>query len=348
MRKFIALLGFVYLSIASYSQNCNCEENLRFTIKKVENDYAGFNDKVSRKNKAEYITFREKMLVRAQEINNATNRCSKLLYQYLDYFKDNHLYFEMRQNSDFYFTFQKIDSTTSLIRIPNFSSNDKAVIDSLVIKNLDIISKTSILIIDLRGNRGGIDYSFESLLPIIYTNPYVMKGVEWKASEGNINFFEESLKKRSYRDGKEKDIQEKINQMEKHIGSFVTIEKEDTIYEKKVLERPLKVGVIVNDYCASSCEEFILIAKQSRKVTVFGINTAGTLDYSNTIPVAMPTKGMLLRYPMTRSKRLPENPIDNIGITPDVKIDLPDNFRIAKDKVDDWVIFAVNYLKTKN
>ncbi|MDP4276618.1 MAG: S41 family peptidase [Bacteroidota bacterium] len=348
MRNLIVLLGFVYLSIAGYSQNCHCDENLTFAIKTVENDYAGFKDKVDKKHKKEYIAFKNRLLERAKEINNATNRCNNLLRQYLDYFKDNHLYVEMRQNINFYFTFQQIDSTTSLIRIPSFDSDDKAIIDSLVSKNMAVLSKSSILIIDLRGNRGGIDDSFKSLLPLIYTNPYVMKGVEWRASEGNINYFEDCLKNGTYKVGKEKEIQEQINQMKKHQGGFVTIGKEDTIYEQTVMEKPLKVGIIANDYCASSCEEFILMAKNSRKVTVFGISTAGTLDYSNTIPVAMPTKGMVLRYPMTRSKRLPENPIDNVGIAPDVKIDLPDNFRMAKDKADDWVLFAVNYLKANN
>lgn len=69
----------------------------------------------------------------------------------------------------------------------------------------------------------------------------------------------------------------------------------------------------------------------------------GVLDYSNSILVPMPTKNLQLRYPMTRSNRLPDFPVDNIGIAPDVLITLPDNLDI-KDQVDEWVIFVKEYL----
>lgn len=58
------------------------------------------------------------------------------------------------------------------------------------------------------------------------------------------------------------------------------------------------------------------------------------------------TKGLTIRYPMTRSARLPENPIDNIGIKPDVEINLPVNLNVKSD-IDDWVIFVNDYLKKK-
>ena len=81
-------------------------------------------------------------------------------------------------------------------------------------------------------------------------------------------------------------------------------------------------------------------------MTVFGTNTLGVLDYSNTVPVDMPTENMQIRYPMTRSNRLPDYPIDNIGIEPDVRITLLDNLNLKSD-VDDWVRFVQDYFKAE-
>jgi hypothetical protein len=50
---------------------------------------------------------------------------------------------------------------------------------------------------------------------------------------------------------------------------------------------------------------------------------------------------------MTRSKRLPENPIDNIGIAPDVIIPFPATEQLY-DKLDTWVYFVKNYLELLN
>ena len=47
---------------------------------------------------------------------------------------------------------------------------------------------------------------------------------------------------------------------------------------------------------------------------------------------------------MTRSRRLPDNPIDNIGISPDVIIPYPPNYQLF-DKLDVWVEFVKDWLE---
>lgn len=341
MKNLILFICLFQIAILSKGQNCSCTENFRFLVTTIENDYAGFNDKVNESNKVSYNERTESFRLKAKE-TNSTFRCTMLLNKWLEYFHDNHLSIEVTKN--IYWTFKKIDSTTLLFRIPSFSWKSKEIIDSLVFTNLKLISSTPILIIDLRGNGGGIDYSFQSLLPLIFTNPYESKGVAWRSSKGNIQYFENAIKKGEIRKGGEEETKILIEEMKKHPDSFVTIDRSETVSEDTAYKMPIKVGVIVNDYCASSCEQFILSAKNSSKTTVFGTNTMGVLDYSNSIPVTMPTKNLQLRYPMTRSNRLPEFPIDNIGIAPDVRITLPDNLDI-KDSVDDWVLFVKEYLK---
>jgi hypothetical protein len=64
-------------------------------------------------------------------------------------------------------------------------------------------------------------------------------------------------------------------------------------------------------------EEFLLEARQSAKVSLFGTRTNGCLDYSNVRLVPLPSGERLLGVPMTRSRRLPDHGIDGTGIAPD-------------------------------
>ena len=343
MNKTLLILTISIFSIQVYCQNCDCLENFNFLETKISNDYAGFADKVNASTIDEYNRITGLYREKAKEVNSI-KRCELLLDKWLEYFNDKHLRLDITKN--IYWTFIKIDSTTILFRIPNFAWESKPIIDSLIRTNYETITSTPILILDLRGNGGGIDYSYLELLPFIYTHPYESKGTSWWASEGNINFFEEALEQGSIKKGHEEDTKKLIKALKMNPNTFVTVDTADLVKRDTVYKYPLKVGVIVNDYCASSCEQFLLSAKNSKKTTIFGTNTLGVLDYSNSVPVDMPLENMQIRFPMTRSNRLPDYPIDNIGIEPDVRITLPDNLNL-KSEVDDWVKFVKDYLELK-
>ncbi len=240
-----------------------------------------------------------------------------------------------------------LDDSTYYLRIPSFYSNTG---NEFVLKHWDEIMSRPNLIIDIRNNGGGQDNYYEELARLIYTKPIETKGVEWYASKGNIKYFEDAMEKGEIRNGEEgmKWTEALVEAMKKNIGGFVThpyslndipTGKKDTIYSM-----PRKIGIIINGGNASSAEQFLLAARQSDKVILFGnCNTAGVLDYSNITPNPLPSNNYQLWCPMTRSKRLPENPIDNIGIAPDVIIPFPATEQLY-DKLDDWVYFVKNYL----
>ena len=80
-------------------------------------------------------------------------------------------------------------------------------------------------------------------------------------------------------------------------------------------------------------------------MTLFGNeNTAGVLDYSNITPKESPSGKYDLYLPATRSRRLPENPIDNIGIAPDIIIPLEPKVQLF-NRLDDWAYFVKYYLE---
>ncbi|MEM6684663.1 MAG: S41 family peptidase [Bacteroidota bacterium] len=240
-----------------------------------------------------------------------------------------------------------LNDSTFYVRAPSFYSSTA---NDLVEKYWNEITTRPNLIVDIRNNGGGQDDYYEKLAQLIYTNSYESKGVEWYATKGIINDREYAIKNAQIKEGGQEWSKALVDKMKKNIGEFiihpydkgdVTIER-DTIYNN-----PKKVGVIINGGNASSAEQFLLTAKNSSKVILFGNeNTAGILDYSNITPKESPSGNYHLWLPATRSWRLPENPIDNVGIAPDVYIPLTPTSQLY-DRLDDWVYFVKNYLEYK-
>jgi hypothetical protein len=206
------------------------------------------------------------------------------------------------------------------------------------------------LIIDIRNNGGGQDNYYQVLSDLVYTQPFESKGVEFYATADNIKLYEDALKNGDIEGGEEEIEWSKalLAEMKKNKGGFVVHPSggmDETVTRDTVYTYPKRVGIIINDGDASSAEQFLLEARESKKVTLFGnCNTAGILDYSNAVPVEFPSGKYELNYPMTRSRRLPDHPIDNIGIAPDVIIPYPATEQLF-NRIDSWVYFVMNYLE---
>lgn len=242
-------------------------------------------------------------------------------------------------------TFSFLSDSTAFIRISLFDNYGRKFVDSICTHFHDRITNTPNLIIDLRGNGGGTDLAFQSLLSLIYTHAYYAKGVEELASEGNIAQYENVLKSSRLTKENEEALRYQVEEMKKVKGSFY-IRTPDRWVERDTTYASLKrVGIIINGSVASSGEQFLLRAKNSAKCLLFGAEpTAGVLDYSSAYPIELPSCYGELNFPSSRSRRLPEYPIDNIGIAPDVKIMLKPNYQLYDD-VDSWVLFVQNYME---
>ncbi|MFP4025543.1 MAG: hypothetical protein ACLFVR_13550 [Thiohalospira sp.] len=89
MKKNVFILKILLSSIITKGQNCNCLENFEYLKIKIENDYAGFNDKVNDSNNIDYERYSNFYENKASEINT-TNRCMLLMEEWLKYFQDKH------------------------------------------------------------------------------------------------------------------------------------------------------------------------------------------------------------------------------------------------------------------
>jgi C-terminal processing protease CtpA/Prc len=124
--------------------------------------------------------------------------------------------------------------------------------------------------------------------------------------------------------------------MEANTGKFITSNPDDTTVLAYVEPNPRKVVVLMDHGCASSAEQFLLMARQSSKVTLMGQASAGVLDYANVRTSATPPcKDIALYYATSRSRRIDKGwGIDNIGIQPKVQL--------TKDS--DWIQEALKFL----
>lgn len=244
----------------------------------------------------------------------------------------------------------RLSDSTFYLRIPSFMNDNAEVLTK---KHWSEITSTPNLIIDIRNNGGGQDNFYQVLSDLVYSQPYESKGVEWYATENNIKLFENAIEDGEISDGEEgiRWAKSLLEEMKKNKGGFVIhplMGRDQTFKNDTIYTYPKRVGIIINDGNASSAEQFLLSAKQSSKVILFGnCNTAGVLDYSNAVSENLPSDKYELTFPMTRSRRLPDHPIDNIGISPDVYVPYPATDQLF-DRLDQWVYYVKKYLELLN
>jgi hypothetical protein len=220
---------------------------------------------------------------------------------------------------------EELNNTTLYLRIPSFDISEKAQIDSVIAANKEKIMKTDNLIIDLRNNGGGGDASFSELLPFLYTNPIRTVGVEFLSTKQNNQLFLEFATDTEY-DFDEETRQWMMNiyeKLEQNLGEFVKIQEIPISIDTfpAVLVYPKNIGIIINEGNASTTEQFLLAAKQSKKVKLFGTTTSGALDISNQYSAESPCKEFKLWYCLSKSSRIPDMTIDDIGLQPDYYLD---------------------------
>lgn len=103
---------------------------------------------------------------------------------------------------------------------------------------------------------------------------------------------------------------------------------------------PKNVGIIINKNCGSTTEQFLLAAKQSKKVKLFGNTTAGVLDISNLNSVKSPCNEFELWYGTSKSLRIPNMAIDDKGVQPDYYFD-------KTIKPYEWIDMTIEILNHK-
>ena len=237
------------------------------------------------------------------------------------------------------FYFKKLTAKTAILKLPSFEYQYLKQITPLIDDNKAGLETSENLIIDLRGNPGGTTDAYQKLLPYIMGKSIRHTGAEFLATQTYINNLE-AYKKTLDKNIPTTNTDKNIATLKANLGQFVNFNSTgQPVYIEKVdiaPKSPKHVVILANKGSGSSAEYFLFVAKQSKKVKILGAPSYGALDYGNAYLVDFGCPGYQVLMPTYRALRLPDYPIDNIGIQPDVYID---------KSVKDWVAFAVKYLE---
>lgn len=304
---FILSISSLYL----FAQKCDCEKELHWVINTIEENDAGFQYIVDKKGKTDYDRFKENMLIKSRQTEDIKS-CEKILTEWMRYFRNGHLFVSTFGTDDWelfpYYMLsgykpirlikeeksetknkeeeqkpknpyiKPLNDQTLYFYIPSFAVSYKILIGSILDADDVLLKQTPNLIIDIRDSRGGSDDSYSKIIPYLYTNPIRHIGMEIKATELNKEGYKSFVKMFEANNNKEMtDILQQIaHQMDTNLGSFFVPEGEELItidssYTK--LPYPQKVGIICDKNNGSTDEQFLLAAKRSSKVKLFGRTT---------------------------------------------------------------------------
>lgn len=239
--------------------------------------------------------------------------------------KDNRLY-----------SFNVLDSTATLLSIRSFDAGLTRTLDSFYAAIMPEIKKRPNLIIDVRDNSGGSDMSYKALMPLIYTDPFDSDVMEYFVTPGNIEAYEKYdslLLQRS--PGSNPPFKSAVAMMKKadpftfrNLGSGKPNKIQYTINKGY----PLKIAVLYNRNCASSCESFLFEILNSSKTIRVGENSGGYTGYGNVMTIQTPC-GNTLSWTTTVYKN--QWQYEFVGIPPQ---------HLVPDDVTNWVDYAKKLL----
>ena len=252
---------------------------------------------------------------------------------------ENEIQMKMDEIEGFYF--KKLTDKTVLLRLSAFDYFYVERIEKLIDANITLIENCENFIIDVRDNNGGTDNAYQKLLPYICTNSIRSLGTEYLVTptliDGLQSWLDQTPDEEKYMSDK-KMVTGWINLFKDHMGEFADPDSTNVyITEVEIAEHsPEQVIILANKNTASSGEAFLFRMKQSKKVKILGTPSYGALDYASQRYFEFGCTNYQLLLPTWRAKRLPDYPIDNIGVQPDIYLD---------KSVEDWIQFAVDYLE---
>ena len=233
-----------------------------------------------------------------------------------------------------------LSKRTLLLTLRSFNGGTREPLLRLLASHRRELESHPDWIIDVRANDGGEDGSYKPLLPWLLANGGVQVGARVFVSPANIAAWEHLCGTETTGDAScAKAIGPIVQRMKAApAGSYIAMyeghEIEFDAPGKTTLRRPQRVAVLIDHACGSSCEQFLLDVRQSFSVKLLGRHTWGGLDVSNLRGHDLPSGKRRLFYATTRSLRIPDQPVDGIGVLPDLYLPRGDGADATQDEVE--------------
>lgn len=227
-------------------------------------------------------------------------------------------------------TLKILDKNNILLTIPTFQVQYETTLDALIKKHHTALTSTPNLIIDIRENGGGGDGTYYDLMGYIYTDTIVLPMSGMYLSERNTAHFRTWF---ADSDTTEWDAEEiRMHHYMNTLSDTLVYWSEDDFFNVSydtVYAFPRNVAILTSKETLSSAETFLLRAHQSRKVMTFGENTGAGVDGFNVHNY--PMECYTVWYPTgTRSKFLPVDAVEPLGLRPDFPMNPNDPKMIKK------------------
>ncbi|MEP7345629.1 MAG: S41 family peptidase [Gemmatimonadaceae bacterium] len=230
-------------------------------------------------------------------------------------------------------TVRLVGSDAVVISVPSHDPSYTPALVALMRQFRDSIIARPYLLVDIRGDLGGGSQTTAPIVPFFVSHnlrpPIGPLGLSYVvSSKDNIGYFERGWNPDSV-----------AERMTRAPGQLLPLMRNEELGmpfpNDTVLALPRRVGVLMDRGVASAGEAFLLQARRSTKVTLYGDNSLGMIDYQSVqvVRLACRARGNLLGYPMIAASRtLPKDGLNAKGIPPDV--------RIAKGVMDQvsWVL----------
>ena len=342
------------LIATAIQKNLECYE---FGIKELEQNYAGFEFKVTDERRPEYEQIKQEY---RDSIAMGVMYGPAGVAEMCCYMQDYHLGCSFRMWSNRFpmhwanygqemqkYAPQpvatKVDDQTFLLRFPSCMGDDAYVKWTWDAVEQYRQSGCTHLIVDIRGNGGGSDWQYYPIMRILYRQPGKTHGTMLRNSADNRDRW-------SLFGPEDEWIKALQDSAAAHADEpWFAITPEQEIHEEDSVDprRPEKAAIIIDHSVASSGEQLLLdVRSVAPDVKFYGRdNSLGCIDISNCVVVELPHYPNRMQIPTTASRRLftGERLIDGYGIEPDVRLDLalPDSLT---DNVDEWVLHVAKLL----
>ena len=138
---------------------------------------------------------------------------------------------------------------------------------------------------------------------------------DFLATADNVNAYRQSIMEAGLPAALEKEYLADLAKVVRGKSRYFNMFPDQVDSSRSMLAKPQKVAILIDEGCASSAEQFLLEARQSTKVTLYGVHSRGVLDYANVCEKKF--EGYSLLYPTSRSRRIVKGEdIENKGIQP--------------------------------
>lgn len=223
---------------------------------------------------------------------------------------------------------RSLSNQTLYINVPSFGTGIREQLVELIEENRYALREALGLVIDLRRNGGGSDSEFEPLFELLGPATYRVIYPDILATPANVEAWEAIVPEITHPPTVER-IEQVIARMKTVGDGWVPMwdvaMREFAVNRGQVKATPERVILLIGPECGSSCEQFVMMARQNERVTLMGRRTFGALDASNVREKRTPSGQISIFYATTFVKRPQGQQIDEIGIAPDIELPLPAN-----------------------